>query len=603
MGKKNLYSLITIVVITLTVVYTMLNNNMWQNENRVIFWDVKSYYAYLPAIVIHGDPNFNFVERFPETYGDKYWLEVVDNGNKLVITSMGMSMLYLPFFLMGHVTALLTGFDATGYTYPYFAFMLLGSVFYLTLGLWFLRKLLLNYYHDGVVAATLASIFFGTNLLWYSTFEATMSHVYSFALFAAFIWFTRQWHTEPDWRSSVLIGLIYGLITVVRPTNAVIALFFVFFSIGKPGEIFQKAAFFLRNYKYLIVLIITAILVLAPQLIYWKYITGHWIVNSYGDKGIFYFDNPQIFNGLFSYRKGLFVYAPVILVAFLSLPALLSSRTTRKYFIPIIFFSAANIYIILSWWVWWYGGSFGLRAFIESFAMLAIPLAAGIDYLWKKKTLIRIPAMLVIAIFVLYGLFANVQYYYGAIHWDSMSKDAFWDSFGSRRPSANFYNLIDPPNYKQNFTINDYVLCNAEKIDLGRNKFKSTSKVFFFDGVEQISTERAFSGKNSILLNHEQPFGFTTKLGYVLAGERYDISVKRFPADGKGCIVAQAQDANLWYQTQSAGVPAQNSEWEEMVLTVVIPDFLNGQEIIVYCYNPLDENAWYDDIKISIERR
>lgn len=448
MGKRNLISLFAIALITITVILTMLNKNMWRNENSVIFWDVKSYYAYLPALVIHGDPHFNFVEKYPDTYGDKFWLEVADNGNNLIITSMGMSMLYLPFFLMGHATALIASFEATGYTYPYFAFMLLGSVFYLTLGLWFLRKLLLNYFHDGVVAATLFIIFFGTNLLWYSTFEATMSHAYSFALFAAFAWFTKQWHAKPCWRYSILTGLIFGLITVVRPSNAVIALFFVFFSISKAGEIIPKISFFLRNSKYLIVLVITAIIVLVPQLIYWKYITGLWIVNSYGDKGIFHFDNPQIFNGLFGYRKGLFVYAPVILVAFLSLPALLKDNKASKYFMPIIVFSCVNIYIILSWWAWWYGGSFGLRPLIESYALLAIPMAAGISYLWARRNLIRIPALSVVFLLTSYGLFANIQYYYGAIHWDSMTKEAFWDSFGRLKPSANFQNLISPPDYE-----------------------------------------------------------------------------------------------------------------------------------------------------------
>jgi hypothetical protein len=46
------------------------------------------------------------------------------------------------------------------------------------------------------------------------------------------------------------------------------------------------------------------------------------------------------------------------------------------------------------------------------------------------------------------GIFNNIQYYHGAIHWDSMTKAAYWDSFGRVRPSSRFYNLLEAPDYE-----------------------------------------------------------------------------------------------------------------------------------------------------------
>jgi hypothetical protein len=390
LSGKSFLSLAIVFAVVLTVSYIGISQKHWKKENKVIFWDVRSYYAYLPSIVLHGDPLFEFVEEYPEVYGDKYWLEVAENGNKFVITPMGMAILFFPFFLMGHLVALSTSFAATGYSTPYYAALLLSSLFYLSLGLLCLRKILIRYFPDKVVAASLTLIFFGTNLLWYSTFEATMSHSYSFALFSFFIYFTMKWHDKPCFKSSAILGAIFGLIVLVRPTNGVIALFFIFYNIITIKDLLGKGMFFISNYKYLAVLILLAIIVVFPQLTYWKYVTGSWIVNSYGDKGAFFFNNPQIINGLFSFRKGLFIYVPIMLFAFLSIPLLIQKEGLKELFIPVTLFTIVNLYVVLSWWVWWYGGSYGLRPLIESYALMVFPLATGIDYLQKLRLKIRV---------------------------------------------------------------------------------------------------------------------------------------------------------------------------------------------------------------------
>ena len=124
MPKKNIISLIVVISVIFTIGYIELAQKMWRREHRVIFWDVKSYYAYLPSIVIHQDPLFEFVDKNPEAYGDKFWLETAENGNKVILTSMGLALLYLPFFILGHISAHILDLQATGYSPPYFFFML-----------------------------------------------------------------------------------------------------------------------------------------------------------------------------------------------------------------------------------------------------------------------------------------------------------------------------------------------------------------------------------------------------------------------------------------------------------------------------------------------
>jgi hypothetical protein len=500
---------------------------------------------------------------------------------------------------MGHLVASLTSFPATGYSPPYYAAILFSSLFYLSLGLLCLRKILLSYFSDRVVAASLALIFFGTNLLWYSTFEATMSHSYSFALFSFFIYFTLKWHNKPSFRYSAILGAIFGLIVLVRPTNGVIALFFIFYNIKTMKDLAWKAEFFLHNIKYLIVLSVLAFAVVFPQLAYWKYVTGNWIINSYGDKGTFFFNNPQFFKGLFSFRKGLFIYVPIMFFAYLSLPLLLRRLELKAFFMPITIFTIINLYIVLSWWQWWYGGCYGLRPLIESYALMIFPLAAGIDYVQKLKLKTRVLFAILFSVLLLHGIIGNIKYYYGAIHFDSMSRGAYWETFFSVKPKGDFYNLLEPPDYTKPSQRFEIVSCDAETIDPAKNLFVSSMPGMYFDGVHLATTEKAFSGQQSIRLNPENQFGFNFKVPEVFAKRVFRVSVKRYSEYDNGYLIVQAANSQLLYHNRGYGKRMGDSGWVELTIEVTIPETMHAQPLHVYCYNPYENDVFFDDILIE----
>ena len=86
------------------------------------------------------------------------------------------------------------------------------------------------------------------------------------------------------------------------------------------------------------------------------------------------------------------------------------------------------IYIQASWWCWWYGGSFGMRTMIEFYPLLAFAFAAVIERS-SRRTPVAITSSLLILTLVGFNLFNTYQYYNWSIHWDSMSKKAYWTSF------------------------------------------------------------------------------------------------------------------------------------------------------------------------------
>lgn len=445
--KKVLLPNAIIFFLITAIVFTIFNVKLWKQENKVIYWDVLEYYSYLPAVVIHKDITLKFIEKNPTHYSKRFWLLDGPDNSKVLKMTMGMSMLYSPFFFMAHGYTLFTkDFPADGFSMPYQITLILSSVFYLLIGLVFLRNTLLKFFSPLVAAITIFGIVAGTNLFYYSSFEAAMSHAYSFFLFSAFLFFTVSWHRKITLKKSFYLGVLTGLITLIRPTNAVIILFFVFYGITNWKSLQMKTLRLLDAHRHIIFMGVITFFIWVPQLMYWKHITDVWIYYSYSDQG-FFFNNPQILNGLFSFRKGWFLYTPLMMLAVAGI--LLHIKQMKEFFLPLLIFLFVNVFVILSWWCWWYGGSFGLRAFIESYALLSIPLALVVKKMLDRKIILKIAGILVYTILVLHGIFQNYQYYYGAIHWDSMTKEAYFDSFGKLKQSENFNSLIKAPDYEK----------------------------------------------------------------------------------------------------------------------------------------------------------
>jgi glycosyltransferase involved in cell wall biosynthesis len=460
---KNWFSLLTIILLIASMTGVMLNEKHWKDERRVIEWDAISYYAYLPAAFIYNDLSLSFADNYRGPHKFIVWPDKGPEGRYVIKTSMGLSMLWSPFFLTGHAAAILTGADAGGYSPPYKFFLLVSALSFLATGLVYLRKILLLHSSDAITAAVLAAFVIGTNLYWYTLYQGTMPHVYSFALISAFIWYSIKWHSRGNksaWPATRL-GLLLGLITLIRPTNIVIVLILMLYGVLSADSLRQRFRGTIADYRLLAVIAIAAFAVWVPQLIYWKEMTGQWLYYSYGSNERFFFGDPAIIKGLFSWRKGLFIYTPLMVFAFAGIITLWMRRSPHA--LAVTLFVPVNIFIIFSWWCWWYGGGFGQRAFIDSYALMAVASSSllSVAMVSGKKELKRIlPAgmsagrkmvrRLVPAAFIMlgsFGIFYNFQYYHGAIHWDSMTREAYFDSFGRTRPSAKFDELLEAPDY------------------------------------------------------------------------------------------------------------------------------------------------------------
>lgn len=437
-------SLVAWILIVLFYSVLFFKEKNWK-ERDLFAWDAGGYYYYSPAVIYHGDISLRFLDHdSTHKYENRYWAAKLENGNRLNRYTVGTSIMQSPFFTSVLASDLISGNEVDEYSQKYEIAICLSALFYSLSGLWLLRKILLNYFDETVTAISIFCIATGTNLLYYTLSEPGMSHMYSFFLFALFVLLSIKWHEEKKTRTSILIGIVLGMIFLVRPTNIVIVLFFIFYGVYNLSDLKNKFRLFFKTHLLqLSLMVLSSILILSIQLFYWKYITGSFYYHTYGDEK-FYFSNPHILEGLLSYRKGWLVYTPLMFLAFIGFVFL---RKQKKLFIPVLCFLVMNLYIVFSWWSWWYAGSFGQRALIESLVIMSIPLACLIKYIFTdiKKWIISLVFFCSLIFISWMNYFQTWQYKAGHIHFDSMTKEAYWAVFLNKIIPENLQGLMKEP--------------------------------------------------------------------------------------------------------------------------------------------------------------
>jgi hypothetical protein len=370
---------------------------------RIIDSDGKGYYMYLPNIFLNKSIR-------EQTVDNRYILEISGKGvNKYYV---GTAIAMLPFFGLGYMIAYFQGDELDGYSPPFQKAISLAGLFYFILGLIFLGSFLLLYeIKKNIIAFILIIISFGTNLLTYSVISPSMSHIYSWCFITAFLYFTKKIIVNQKIKYFYLSIILLGFIILIRPTNGIIILIVPFLSVSFSN--FKKALTFIYSLKNIVVSGIILLAIFFLQSYLWYIQTGSFFIQGYKNEG-FYFLSPQIWNVLFSFRKGLFIYTPLV---FLSLFGLLFVKKNRFEFFSLCFFLISLIYIISSWWNWYYGPSFGQRPFIEYYGIVGLLLALLFSQLRTK--FFKILLFILSLIFVYLNLIQNYQYHSNIISaWD-----------------------------------------------------------------------------------------------------------------------------------------------------------------------------------------
>lgn len=436
MKMKN-FSLISVVLCTAALIYLILSTKYYKDDRLIIESDAVHYYSYLPSLLVFNDLSQSFLNKDIGVVKKYFWTKgTLPDGKYYFKTTMGVALMQSVFIVPIHYIVKWTGGIANGVSMPYRLGILLSALFYYFLGLYLIRYLLIRKYKfsEAIAGFTILGIGLATNITLYVFREPGMSHIYSFAGILLFTVLLDKFFESPTRKIAFLTGLAGGLVVLVRQVNLVVIVVLVLsWDVNNFAAFKERLRSFFNRPIFTILFLAGAILVWIPQFSYYYYLTGSIFFSGYGDEtSRFYFSNPQIFNSLFSYKKGWFLYTPIMLLAVAGLIPLFFKF--RKTFWSVLGVLLLMIYINSSWYSWWFGGGYGLRAYIDLYGLLAIPLAFFIRTIWSKYIVSGLLSGLLVLLFAFHNIFQSFQYINGSIHWSDMTKEAYLYSIGKLYP-------------------------------------------------------------------------------------------------------------------------------------------------------------------------
>ena len=326
-----------------------------------------------------------------------------------------------PFFLCAHACVKATGGVADGFSRPYEYAIAFAALFYALLGLLAFRAVLKRIgITDRTIAILVLVLGFGSQLAQYTAVQPGWSHVYSFALFCVFLLLTQQLAAAATVRRMMAWGAVLGLIVLVRPVNGIVLLA-VPVLLGKETPLFLRS--FIQRPRASLLMLLAGVCVVAVQPVLWYAQVGHFIAYGYKGEG-FVWSHPAIVQVLIGIRRGLFIWTPVLALAALSVPLLWKHDRYRA--ISAALYWMVTTYVISSWWIWYYGGGFGARVYVEHYAVLMLPLAFMLDR-WKGGALKAAIGFLVFASALHLAQF--YQYNHGFLDHECMDKEKYSYTF------------------------------------------------------------------------------------------------------------------------------------------------------------------------------
>jgi len=351
--------------------------------------DEIEYFAYLHSAVFDRDLEFGneyeyFYDHDPAGLAGfkATFLDLREPLTKRHITfaPLGTALLWAPAYLLAHagvVTARALGaaVAADGFSRPYVMAVCYASWIYGMAALLLLHRALVRFggFAEPAAAWATAAVLWGTPLLYYVTLGPGFSHAVSLFVITLLLWLTLRYRGEElTLGRAAAVGATAGLAALVREQDGLFLAVPALVVALDGGRERRVPAALAR----LATMGVAAVVVFVPQLLAYRAINGRFGPSPYVARKMS-FAGPHVLSVLFDPAHGLFVWAPLLLLAAGGL-ALAVGRGRRDDPVPLALAAAFLLQIWINGSVesWTQAGAFGSRRFVAATPLLAWGLAA-----------------------------------------------------------------------------------------------------------------------------------------------------------------------------------------------------------------------------------
>ena len=582
--------LVVIALVLVTAITSVIG--LWRGTDgegwkQTIRSDALGYYGYLQAVFIRGDLghepfNSAYIKSTRQGTLNKYYA--------------GTSVMMAPWFGIGHAFALndpespqdgLSAYEQKAIG--------VGAWVYLLLGLLALHALFRSLgVREAVISWTLVAVVLATPLLQYTAMQPGWSHVYSFAAIAGFLLANNRISNRAHAAWLVAAGALLGLVVLIRPINVMVLLAVPLVINGSLGSFLARL--FTQRSTFLAALACVAVFSIQPLL--WYAQTGTFYAYGYRGEG-FHWTRPEVIKVLFGFRRGLFLWTPMMLLP--ALCVLLLWRTDRLRSVTAMLYWSVSTYIISSWWIWYYGGGYASRVHIDHYPILVLPMVLVVSS-WSglRWSLVRLFLAATIAL----NLAQLWQYNNGFLHHESMDRAKY--AYAFLRFDEDHRNKLGGNYQEAPFNPNgmDVVLEESCTLD---------SPCRFWNNLKGIQVPWAHSGSTVCRFDRATDFGlfFTASTDTLPTGRALylEVGLQRLEQHKDASHTAlgvtevrNAQGVAYFYQPfRMNPLPGEPGVWQQLEYRIPLPPLQPGDEVRFYLWNKdLKAEFFVDDVFMRV---
>lgn len=338
----------------------------------ILWGDTRYYYSYTKSLWVDGDLDFANEASLPEVGFPHPPAVSPLTGRVTNKFSPGAPLLWSPGFLLGqgltHL-AVLAGWplrtDGYGWLTQYLTAV--WAIGLAVAGVAVVYDALRRLSSTRAAGWSVALLFVGSPLLYYTAADPLNSHTASFLFSSLLLWLSyRWWRGQRGWRDAVILGAVGGGLTLIRNQDALLLIPVGIMLLLTPGSWPQRlgqAAVFTAAWL--------AVFSLQVWLTYYLY-------GQFGSPYLIQGERlswlaPDFWQVFFTPHNGIFFFAPGLLAGVAGL-GLASWRGQRFAQLCLVAFGLAA-YGVAAWVPEILGGPYGSRMFVSSLPWLAVGVA------------------------------------------------------------------------------------------------------------------------------------------------------------------------------------------------------------------------------------
>lgn len=348
--------------------------------------DGAAFCSYNASLILDGDLNFYNEFALTGIIGEHSYHGATgtETGYVSMLWTIGAPLLWLPFWLLGHLLTNLStlwgqSWIANGFTIYYNLGVRFATAFMGLLTLLVTHRWVRNYCGKSASfhGITLAAI--GTPFYWYAFLSGDCPHIPASFAIAAFLLAWQKYRVDaPEKSTALLLGLLGGLATIIKPNHVVIFLFPIATWISTIPNNGIRCAFIKWKTGWVV---LGGLFVFSLQICIWQILFGGPL-GPITEKGIahyygFFTGHFRLREILFSSYHGLFFFSPVLLLSLVGLFKL--SRKDRSTAAVSLFILSFQLILMAFERFFWEGASFGLRRLVDWTPLFALGIATAMD--------------------------------------------------------------------------------------------------------------------------------------------------------------------------------------------------------------------------------